>query len=123
VLQFNLHPIVVIVAICAIYVVLGTAMESLSMMLLTVPVFFPLVTSLGFDPVWFGIIVVCVIEISLITPPVGMNIFVLSSVLPDVKTSTIWRGVMPFIAADLLRMAVLIAFPAISLFLPHWLHL
>ncbi len=123
VLQFNLHPIVVIVAICAIYVVLGTAMESLSMMLLTVPVFFPLVTSLGFDPVWFGIIVVCVIEISLITPPVGMNIFVLSSVLPDVKTSTIWRGVMPFIAADLLRMAVLIAFPAISLFLPRWLNL
>lgn len=123
VLQFNLHPIVVILAICAIYVVLGTAMESLSMMLLTVPVFFPLVTSLGFDPVWFGIIVVCVIEISLITPPVGMNIFVLSSVLPDVKTSTIWRGVMPFIAADLLRMGVLIAFPAISLFLPHWLKL
>ena len=81
-----MHPIVVIIAICAIYVVLGTAMESLSMMLLTVPVFFPLVTSLGFDPVWFGIIIVCVIEISLITPPVGMNIFVLSSVMPDLPT-------------------------------------
>ncbi len=121
--HFDLHPIAVIVAICAIYVVLGMAMESLSMMLLTVPLFFPLVTSLGFDPIWFGIIVVCVIEISLITPPVGMNIFVLSSVLPDVKTSTIWRGVLPFVAADVLRMGVLIAFPALSLYLPRLLQL
>jgi len=120
---FDLHPIVVVVAICFVYVILGTAMESLSMMLLTVPIFFPLVTSLGFDPVWFGIIVVCVIEISLITPPVGMNIFVLSSVMPSLPTSTIWRGVLPFVGADILRMAVLIAFPALSLALPHWLHL
>jgi C4-dicarboxylate transporter, DctM subunit len=117
------NPVLVIVAICVIYVVLGTAMESLSMMLLTVPIFFPLVTALGFDPVWFGIVMVCVIEISLITPPVGMNIFVLSSVVPEVPTSAIWRGVMPFVAADILRMAVLITFPAISLFLPRWLGL
>jgi C4-dicarboxylate transporter DctM subunit len=120
---FDVHPIVVVIAICAVYVVLGTAMESLSMMLLTVPIFFPLVTSLGFDPVWFGIIVVCVIEISLITPPVGMNIFVLSSVMPGLPTTTIWRGVLPFVAADVLRMATLIAFPALSLFLPQWLNL
>jgi C4-dicarboxylate transporter DctM subunit len=119
----DVHPIAVIVAICFVYVVLGMAMESLSMMLLTVPIFFPLVTSLGFDPVWFGIIVVCVIEISLITPPVGMNIFVLSSVVPSIPTAAIWRGVLPFVAADVLRMSVLIAFPAISLFLPHWLKL
>ena len=117
------HPLMVIAAICLIYVVLGTAMESLSMMLLTVPIFFPLVTALGFDPVWFGIIVVCVIEISLITPPVGMNIFVLSSVVPTIPTVTIWRGVMPFVGADILRMATLIAFPAISLWLPKWLGL
>jgi TRAP-type C4-dicarboxylate transport system permease large subunit len=121
--QFDVHPVAIIIAICAIYVVLGTAMESLSMMLLTVPLFFPLVTALGFDPVWFGIIVVCVIEISLITPPIGMNIFVLSSVLPDVPTTTIWRGVMPFVAADILRMGVLIAFPALSLYLPQLLRL
>ena len=69
----------------------------------------------------FGIFIVCVIEISLITPPVGMNIFVLSSVVLGIPTAAIWRGVMPFIAADILRMAVLIAFPAISLFLPRWL--
>jgi tripartite ATP-independent transporter DctM subunit len=120
---FDLHPVVVVVAICLVYVVLGMAMESLSMMLLTVPIFFPLVTALGFDPVWFGIIVVCVIEISLITPPVGMNIFVLSSVVPNIATSAIWRGVLPFVAADILRMGVLIAFPALSLFLPRWLGL
>jgi tripartite ATP-independent transporter DctM subunit len=123
VMQFEVSPILVIIAICAIYVVLGTAMESLSMMLLTVPIFFPLVTALGYDPVWFGIIVVCVIEISLITPPVGMNIFVLSSVMPNVPTSTIWRGVVPFIYADIVRMGVLIAFPSLSLFLPKWLGL
>ena len=67
-------------------------MEELSMMLLTVPIFFPLVQGLGFDPVWFGILIVCVIEISLITPPVGMNVFVLSSVLPDVPTGQIWKA-------------------------------
>lgn len=121
--QFDIHPLAVIVSICLVYVVLGMAMESLSMMLLTVPVFFPLVTALGFDPVWFGIIIVCVIEISLITPPVGMNIFVLSSVLPDVKTTDIWRGVLPFVAADIVRMGVLIAFPALSLYLPRLLNL
>lgn len=119
----DVHPVMVIVAICLVYVVLGMAMESLSMMLLTVPIFFPLVTSLGFDPIWFGIIVVCVIEISLITPPVGMNIFVLSSVVPSIPTTAIWRGVMPFVAADIVRMGVLIAFPALSLFLPQWLNL
>jgi tripartite ATP-independent transporter DctM subunit len=120
---FDAHPVVVIVAICLVYVVLGMAMESLSMMLLTVPIFFPLVTALGFDPVWFGIIVVCVIEISLITPPVGMNLFVLRSVVPSIPTTAIWRGVLPFVGADVLRMAVLIAFPAISLWLPQWLGL
>jgi C4-dicarboxylate transporter, DctM subunit len=88
-----------------------------------VPIFFPLVTSLGFDPVWFGIIVVCVIEISLITPPVGMNIFVLSSMMPDLPTHVIWRGVTPFIVADVCRMATLILLPGLSLYLPHWLGL
>ena len=119
----DVPPLAVIFVICLIYIILGTAMESLSMMLLTVPIFFPLVTSLGFDPVWFGIIVVCVIEISLITPPVGMNIFVLSSMMPSLPTTTIWRGVTPFILADFMRMAVLILFPAITLFLPKWLGL
>jgi C4-dicarboxylate transporter, DctM subunit len=121
--QFQINPIMVIIVICLIYVVLGCAMESLSMMLLTVPIFFPLVQGLGFDPVWFGILIVCVIEISLITPPVGMNVFVLSSVLPDVPTGQIWKGVTPFIVADVVRLAILIAFPVITLFLPQLLKL
>ena len=121
--QFQIHPIAVIVAICFVYVILGTAMEELSMILLTVPIFFPLVTHLGFDPVWFGILIVCVAEIGMISPPVGMNVFVLRSVLPDVPTAQIWRGVMPFLYADILRLSVLIAFPMITLWLPRFLGL
>ena len=84
--RFNLSPTMVVAAICAIYVVLGTAMEELSMILLTIPVFFPVIVHLGFDPVWFGIIIVCVVEIGLISPPVGMNMFVLRTLLPEVST-------------------------------------
>jgi TRAP-type C4-dicarboxylate transport system permease large subunit len=114
----NLSPIMVIAAICAIYVVLGTAMEELSMILLTVPVFFPLVVHLGFDPIWFGVLVVVVVEIGLISPPVGMNLFVLNALLPGVSTTTLFRGVLPFVIADVFRLAILIAFPVISLWLP-----
>jgi C4-dicarboxylate transporter, DctM subunit len=121
--QFKIRPIMVIVAICAIYVVLGTAMEELSMVLLTVPIFFPLVTQLGFDPVWFGILIVVIVEIGLISPPVGMNLFVLSSLLPDVPTPTLFRGVIPFVIADIVRLGILIAFPAISLWLPSALRI
>ena len=123
VLQFGLNPILVVVAICVIYVVLGTAMEELSMILLTVPVFFPLIQALGFDGVWFGILVVCVVEIGMISPPVGMNVFVLRSVLPDVPTGTIWMGVTPFLMADIVRLALLVAFPAVALWLPQLLSL
>ena len=121
--QFTLHPMLVIAAICLVYVVLGMAMESLSMILLTVPIFFPLVQSLGFDPIWFGILVVCVVEIGMITPPVGMNIFVLRSVVPDVATRDIWRGVTPFVMADVVRVILLVGFPIITLWLPRTLGL
>jgi tripartite ATP-independent transporter DctM subunit len=116
--RFEVSPLAVVAAICVVYVVLGTAMEELSMVLLTMPVFFPLVVQLGFDPVWFGIIIVCVVEIGLISPPVGMNMFVLKSLLPEVTTGTIFRGVMPFMLADVIRLAILVAFPAIALWLP-----
>jgi tripartite ATP-independent transporter DctM subunit len=121
--QFQVHPIMVIVAICIVYLVLGTAMEAMSMMLLTLPIFFPVITHLGFDPIWFGILVVCMIEISMISPPVGMNLFVVNALFPEVSIRDIWRGVMPFVLADALRVAVLIAFPAITLFLPQLLKL
>lgn len=121
--QYSLHPMWVMTAICVIYVLLGTAMEELSMILLTVPLFFPLVIGLGFDPVWFGIIIVVVVEIGLISPPVGMNMFVVRSLLPNVSTTTIFRGVMPFVVADIVRLAILVAFPSISLWLPQLLKL
>jgi tripartite ATP-independent transporter DctM subunit len=121
--RFALHPTMVVAAICAIYVILGTAMEELSMILLTVPVFFPVVTNLGFDPVWFGILIVVVVEIGLISPPVGMNLFVINALLPHVPTPTLFRGVTPFVIADVVRLAILIAFPIISLWLPSVLRI
>jgi tripartite ATP-independent transporter DctM subunit len=122
VLDLDVSPMVVILVILGIYILLGMVFESLSMMLLTVPVFYPLVASLGFDLVWFGIVVVVVTEISLITPPVGMNVFVLSAVLKDVRTGTIFKGVTPFWCADMVRLALIVVFSAISLILPEWLY-
>jgi TRAP-type C4-dicarboxylate transport system permease large subunit len=116
--RLGVSPVVVVGAIMIFYVLLGTAMEELSMILLTVPIFFPLVVSLGVDPIWFGILIVVVVEIGLISPPVGMNLFVLNTLLPQVQTRTIFRGVMPFVAVDCLRLAILVAFPIISTFLP-----
>ncbi|MGQ0544374.1 MAG: TRAP transporter large permease [Betaproteobacteria bacterium] len=116
--RFELHPVLVVAMIMLIYVLLGTAMEELSMVLLTLPVFFPLIVGLGLDPVWFGVLIVTIVEIGLISPPVGMNLFVLSTLLPQVPSTTVFRGVLPFMAADVLRLAILIAFPAISLWLP-----
>ncbi len=123
---YDLPPLVVIAIILAIYLVLGCVFESLSMLLLTIPIFFPVVQGLGYAGlgaeailVWFGIIAVVVTEISLITPPVGLNVFVLSGVLKDVKTSTVFKGVTPFWCADIGRLALLVAFPALSLALPR----
>ncbi|NOX72196.1 MAG: TRAP transporter large permease subunit, partial [Alphaproteobacteria bacterium] len=115
----GLGPMSVLLMILAVYIVLGCVFESLSMLLLTVPIFFPLVTSLGFDPVWFGIIVVVVTEISLITPPVGLNVFVLKGVVGDVTTGTIFRGVTPFWMVDILRLALLVFVPWLVLVLPN----
>ena len=116
-------PVWVIVAIVAIYIGLGCVMESMSILLLTIPVFFPLVTGLGYDPVWFGILLVCVVEIGLITPPVGMNVFVLRAVMPDIPINAIWKGLLPFITADVLRTTILVLAPGFVLFLPRLLKL
>ncbi len=118
----DVAPMVVILCILLIYIILGMVFESLSMLLLTVPIFFPLVQSMGFDLVWFGIVVVVVTEISLITPPVGMNVFVLSAVLRDVKASTIFKGVTPFWCADIIRLILITLIAPISLILPELLY-
>ncbi len=117
--QLGLSPMMCMLAILLIYLVLGCVFESMSMLLLTVPVFFPLVSSLGFDLVWFGIIVVVVVEISLITPPVGLNVFVLKGVVGDVSSKTIFRGVTPFWMVDIIRLSLLLLFPWLVLFLPE----
>ena len=117
--QTGLSPMTVMLFIILIYILLGCVFESLSMLLLTVPIFFPLVTSLGFNPVWFGIVVVVVTEISLITPPVGLNVFVLKGVVVDVSTGTIFKGVTPFWVVDIFRLALIVFVPWLVLFLPN----
>ena len=115
---FGVHPVLVIAAICFIYVVLGTAMEELSMMLLTVPLFLPLVTALGYDPVWFGVLVVIVVQIGMISPPVGMNIFVVKNLLGEVSLGAIFKGTMPFTVALVVLLAFVVAFPGMVTWLP-----
>ncbi len=108
----------VLILIMLLYLVLGCLMDALAMIILTVPIIFPVIISLGFDPIWFGVLIVMTVELGLIHPPVGMNIFVIKSVVEDVKISTIFYGVLPFIITDICRLAILIAFPIIALYLP-----
>ena len=111
-------PLIILGVILLLYLVMGCVLESLSMVLLTVPVFYPLVADLGFDLIWFGVVVVVVTEISLITPPIGLNVFVLRSVLPDVPTREIFRGVVPFWCADIVRLSIIVLVPGLALWLP-----
>jgi tripartite ATP-independent transporter DctM subunit len=119
--QFNVHPSLVIAAICLVYILLGTAMEELSMMLLTVPLFFPVITALGYDPIWFGIMVVIVVQIGMISPPVGMNIFVVKNLLRHVSIVDVFRGVTPFTFALVALLVVIVAFPGIVTWLPGFM--
>jgi C4-dicarboxylate transporter DctM subunit len=116
--QSGLSPTMIVVAMMLIYVVLGTVMEELTMVLLTIPLFFPIVTALGFDPIWFGVLIVMVVQIGLISPPVGMNMFVLNALLPGVGLGAIYRGCWPFVLVLVLMLALLIAAPQLSLWLP-----
>ena len=116
--QQGWSPTMVVVAMMAIYVLLGTVMEELTMVLLTIPLFFPIVTQLGFDPLWFGVLIVMIVQIGLISPPVGMNLFVINALLPGVGLGQIFRGCWPFVTAMVLVLGLLIAFPQISLWLP-----
>lgn len=116
------YPALMVIGLIVLtYLVLGCLLDSMSMLLLTVPVFYPIVAGLGYDLVWFGILVVTLVEIALITPPVGLNVFVMHQVQPDISTPTIFRGVMPFVAADMVRVALLVAFPALALWLPGFM--
>jgi C4-dicarboxylate transporter, DctM subunit len=108
----------VLALIMLMYLVLGCLMDALAMIILTVPIIFPVIKELGFDPIWFGVIIVMTVELGLIHPPVGMNIFVIKSVVEDAKIATIFYGVLPFIVTDILRLILLIALPGLALWLP-----
>ncbi|MFV0680843.1 TRAP transporter large permease [Ottowia sp.] len=119
-------PYTVLWAILIFYLVFGCVMDSLSMILLTVPIFFPMVSGLDFGlppeemAIWFGVLVLIVVEVGLITPPVGMNLFVIQAMAPDIKITDTYRGVWPFVASDLARVVILVMFPAITLFILQW---
>jgi TRAP transporter, DctM subunit len=121
--QANVAPIVILLGIIVFYLIMGCVMDSLSMILLTVPVFFPTIMALDFglmpeqQAMWFGIISLVVVEMGLITPPVGMNLFVISSMAKDIPTAQIFRGTTPFIVAEFFRIALLVSFPVLS----YWL--
>ena len=114
----SLAPMTILMLIVLLYIILGMFLDIYAAILLTLPILFPVVTSLGFDPIWYGVIMVRVMEVGLITPPMGLNVFILRSVT-DIPIQTIYMGIVPFIIADILHIALLITFPAISLFIPN----
>ena len=118
IVHLPLPPLAILIAILLGYAVLGMFMDAIGMLLLTLPVVFPAVVALGYDPIWFGIIVVKMVEICLITPPIGLNCFVVNGVRPDIPLEDVFRGIGPFFIADVLTVGLLIAFPQIVLFLP-----
>ena len=118
VVGLHLSKHLTIILILVIYFVLGCALDALAMILLTVPIFFPIVVALGFDPVWFGVIVVMVVEMGLISPPIGMNVFIIKGMAPDVTLAQLYRGVVPFVIAQIVLIALMILFPAIATWLP-----
>ena len=117
----GLSPIMIVGAMMLIYVLLGTVMEELTMVLLTIPLFFPIVVQLGFDPVWFGVLIVMVIQIGLISPPVGMNLFVINTLLPQVGLGRIFRGVWPLVLVLVITLLILLTVPSLSLWLPSFM--
>lgn len=117
----GLNPYGVLLLILLMYIVLGCLMDAMAMIILTVPIVYPVNLSLGFDPIWFAVIIVMTVELGLIHPPVGMNVFVIKSVVPELSFSKIFKGVAPFIVTDLVRLALLIAFPILATWLPSHL--
>ncbi|WP_185984626.1 TRAP transporter large permease [Aureimonas mangrovi] len=116
----GLSPYAVLALIILAYLLLGMFMDGFAMLVLTLPIFFPVVMALGFDPIWFGVIVMIVLEIGLLSPPVGMNVFIVHSIARHVPQSQIYRGVLPFWAAMIVALAILVAIPQIATTLPDW---
>jgi TRAP-type C4-dicarboxylate transport system permease large subunit len=116
VVRLHFSPVVIMIAIILMYLVLGGPLPELPLIMLTIPIIYPLVVALGFDPIWYGVIIVRMIAIGSISPPVGNNIFLISG-LGGIPLSTVYRGVIPFLIADVFHVALLVAFPELSLYL------
>ncbi len=116
--SLKLPALYILLFILLVYLILGCLMDTITMVILTVPIFFPIIVRLGYDPVWFGVIVVIMEELALITPPVGINVFVISSVAKDVPMQKVFEGIFPFLVPMVLCIAILIAFPQIATWLP-----
>jgi C4-dicarboxylate transporter, DctM subunit len=121
ILRQGFSPLMVVAAMMLVYVVLGTIMEELSMVLLTIPVFFPIITGLGFDPVWFGVLIVLVVQVGLISPPVGMNMFVMNALLKEVPLVSIFRGSALFCVPLFVGLVLVLLFPQLALWLPSFM--
>jgi C4-dicarboxylate transporter DctM subunit len=116
--ELNMHPKLILTILLFVYIPLGMFLDTVSLLFLTLPIIFPVVKAMGFSGIWFGILVTKLIEVSLITPPVGLNVYVIKGILPEVEIGTIFKGCIPFLIMDILTLAVLFFFPQIALWLP-----
>jgi TRAP-type C4-dicarboxylate transport system permease large subunit len=120
--SMGMGPMGLMLTLITAYIVLGCFLEGIGLVLITVPIFLPVVTASGFDPVWFGVIVVIVVELGLIHPPVGMNLFVIQAQLPDIPILSIYKGTLPFLLGPIALIGILLAFPDLALWLPRLLY-
>ena len=118
-IHLNVGAMGVLWIILILYLILGCVMDELAIILLTVPIFFPVVMQLGFDPIWFGVIIVVTVQIGLVSPPVGLNVFVIAGMARDVPMPRIFRGIMPFLAAMVVLLVLLTVWPDLALILPR----
>ena len=119
----GLPAIWIVVMLMVMYIVLGAIFDEIAAMVITIPFVFPLILSYGLDPIWWGILTLMVVAIGMIAPPIGMNVFVMKAMLPETRLRTIYAGIIPFLASDIIRLALVIAFPTLSLFLVEFFDL
>jgi TRAP-type C4-dicarboxylate transport system permease large subunit len=117
--SLHIHPYLVILLIIFIYIILGCLMDSLAMIMLTIPIFFPVVTAIGFDPIWFGVIIVIVTEMGVLTPPIGINVYVVAGVARDIPLHVIFSGASKLLIAQIITAILILLFPQIALILPN----
>jgi len=120
--SMGMSPLWLMITLIITYIVLGCFLEGIGLVLITVPVFLPVVVASGYDPIWFGVLLVVVVEMGLIHPPVGMNLFVIQAQVPDIPIMSIYKGTLPFLVSPLVLILLLLAFPDIALYLPRLLY-